>query len=40
MHDNEVTKNIGEEGRLQSLVETFKIQAARRWGIHQPHLQT
>lgn len=39
-HVNEVTKNIGEEVRLQSLVETFTGQASRWWGTHQSHLQT
>ena len=35
VHLNEVTKNIGDQGRLQSLVESFIGQAARWWGTHQ-----
>ena len=34
-HINEVSKNIGNQGRLQSLVESFTGQAARWWGTHQ-----
>ena len=40
MHIEQVSKNIGEHGRLQSLVETFTRQAARRWDTHQIRLQT
>ena len=34
-HLNEVTKNIGDQGHLQSLVESFTGQVARWWGSHQ-----
>ena len=40
MHIQQVSKNIGEHGRLQSLVETFTRQAARCWDTHQTRLQT
>ena len=40
MHVEQVSKNIGEHGRLQSLVETFTGQAARWWDTHQTKLQT
>ena len=40
MHVEQVSKNIGEHGRLQSLVETFIGQAARWWDTHQSKLQT
>ena len=40
MHVEQVSKNIGEHGRLQSLVETFIGQAARWWDTHQTRLQT
>ena len=40
MHIEQVSKNIGEHGRLQSLVETFTDQAARWWDTHQTKLQT
>ena len=40
MHLEQVSKNIGEHGRLQSLVETFIGQAARWWNTHQTKLQT
>ena len=40
MHIEQVSKNIGEHGRLQSLVETFTGQAARWWDTHQSRLQT
>lgn len=40
MHVNGVSKNVGEQGRLQSLVETFIGQEIRWWGTYQPHLQT
>ena len=35
IHLNEVSKNIGYQGRLQSLVESFTRQATRWWGTHQ-----
>ena len=38
MHIEQVSKNIGEHGRLQSLVETFTGQAARWWDTHQSRL--
>ena len=40
MHIEQVSRNIGEHGRLQSLVETFIGQAARWWDTHQSRLQT
>ena len=40
MHVEQVSKNIGEHGQLQSLVETFIGQAARWWDTHQSKLQT
>ena len=40
MHIEQVSKNIGEQGRLQSLVETFIGQASRWWDTHQTRLQT
>ena len=40
MHIEQVSKNIVEHGRLQSLVETFIGQAARWWDTHQSRLQT
>ena len=40
MHVEQVSKNIGEHGRMQSLVETFTGQAARWWDTHQSKLQT
>ena len=39
MHVNEVSKNVGEQGHLQSLVETFTGQASHRWVTHQYWLQ-
>ena len=39
MHIEQVSKNIGEHGQLQSLVETFIGQAARWWDTHQSRLQ-
>ena len=39
MHIEQVFINIGEHGRLQSLVETFTGQAARWWDTHQSRLQ-
>ena len=38
VHIEKVSKNIGEHGRLQSLVETFTGQAARWWDTHQTKL--
>ena len=35
IHLNEVSRNIGDQGRLQSLVESFTGQATRWWGTHQ-----
>ena len=40
MHVEQVSKNIGEHGRLQSLVETFTGQATRWWDTHQTKLQS
>ena len=40
MHVEEVSRNIGEHGQLQILVETFTRQAARWWDAHQSRLQT
>lgn len=40
VHVNEVSKDIGEQDRLQSSVETFTRQAARWWDTHQSRLQT
>ena len=40
MHVEQVSKNIAEHGRIQSLVETFIGQAARWWDTHQTILQT
>ena len=40
MHIEQVSRNIGEHGRLQSLVETFTGQAARWWDTLQSRLQT
>ena len=40
VHVNKVTKNVGEEVQLQSLVETFTGKVKRWWGTHQSHLQT
>ena len=39
-HLNIVTKNLGDQGRLQSLVESFIGQVARWWGTHQNRLQS
>ena len=39
-HLNTVTKNLGDQSRLQSLVESFTGQAARWWGTHQNRLQS
>ena len=40
MHVEQVSKNIGEYGWLQILVETFTGQAARWWDTHQTRLPT
>ena len=40
MHIEQVSRNIGEHGQLQSLVETFTGQATRWWDTHQLRLQT
>ena len=40
LHVEQVSKNLGEHGRLQILVETFTRQAARWWDTHQSRLQT
>lgn len=40
MHINEVSKNVGEQGNVQSLVEIFIGQATNFQGIHQLELQT
>ena len=40
MHVEQVSRNIGEHGRLQSLVENFTGQATRWWDTHQSRLQT
>ena len=34
IHLNEVSKNIGDQGHLQSLVESFTKKEARWWGTH------
>ena len=39
MHIEQVSKNIGKHGRLQSLVETFIGQIARWWDTHQSRLK-
>ena len=33
-HLNEVSRNIGDQGHLQSLVESFTVQVAQQWGTH------
>lgn len=38
-HVKEVYKNVGEQGHLQSLIETFIGQASHWWGTHQFWLQ-
>ena len=40
LHIEQVSKNIGKHGQLQSLVETFTGQAARWWDTHQSRLKT
>jgi len=39
-HVNEVSNSFGEEGRIQSLVESFIGQVAQWWEIHANRLQT
>ena len=39
LHVEQVSKNLGEHGRLQILVEIFTGQAARWWDTHQSRLQ-
>jgi hypothetical protein len=39
-HVEEVSKSVGEQGRTQSLVETFTGQDARWWETHSLRLQT
>ena len=39
-HVEEVSKNVGEQGQIQSLVDTFIGQAERWWDRHQQRLQT
>ena len=39
LHVEQVSKNLGEHGQLQSMVETFTGQAARLWDTHQSRLQ-
>jgi hypothetical protein len=39
-HIEEVEKLIREQGRTESLVETFTGQYARWWKTHSPQLQT
>lgn len=40
MHVNKVSKNVVEQGPLQSLIKTFTCQVAHWWGTHQSQLQT
>ena len=40
IHLNEIYKNIGDQGHLQSLVESFTGQVAQWWGTHQNQLQS
>ena len=40
MHVEQVSRNIGEHGRLQSLVETFTRQAVRWCDTHYSRIQT
>jgi len=39
-HFDEVSKLVGEKGRVKSLVESFTNQATRWWEIHAPRMQT
>jgi hypothetical protein len=40
VHVDEVSKSVGDQGRIQSLVESFTGQATRWWETHAPRLQT
>ena len=40
LHIEQVSKNLGENGQLQILVETFIGQVGRWWDTHQSRLQT
>ena len=40
VHIEEVSKNVGEQGQLQSLVETFIGQTTNWWDTHQSRLHT
>ena len=40
IHINQVSKNIGDQGHLQSLVELFIGKVACWWGTHQSRLQS
>ena len=40
VHLNKVSKNIGDQGCLHSLVESFIGQASQWWGTHQSQLQS
>ena len=40
MHVNKVSKNVGEKGHLQILVESFIGQEYHWWGTNQSQLQT
>jgi hypothetical protein len=40
MHVDEVSKSVGEQGRVQRLFESFTVQVARWWETHVPQLQT
>ena len=40
IHVNEVSKNVGEQRRLQILFDTFTGQETRWWGTQQSRLQT
>jgi hypothetical protein len=40
MHVEEVSKSVEEQGKTQSLVETFTGQATILWETHSPRMQT
>lgn len=40
MDVNELSKNVGKQGHIQSLIETFISQESHWLGTHQSHLQT
>ena len=40
IHLNEVSNNIGDQGLLQSLVESFIGKATCSWGTHQSRLKS